>query len=56
MARLPRGQDPRVMLSVRVPADVLAAARAEADRRGETVTAVVERALRRYARASVTKP
>ena len=36
--------------SVRVPDDVWAAAKAEAERRGETVTDAVVRFLRRYGR------
>lgn len=36
--------------SVRVPDDLWAAAKAEAERRGETVTDVLLRALRRYVR------
>ena len=37
--------------SVRVPDDVWQAAKAEAERRGETVTDAVVRALRRYGRS-----
>lgn len=37
--------------SIRVPDDVWEAARAEAESRGETVTDVIVRALKRYAKA-----
>ena len=42
--------------SVRVPDDVWEAAKAEAARRGETVTDAVVRFLRRYGRPSSSPP
>ena len=43
---------PTPLRSVRVPDDVWQAAKAEAERRGETVTDAVVRSLRRYGRRS----
>jgi len=48
MPNQPRPDNPA--RSVRVPDDLWTAAKAEAERRGETVTDVLLRALRRYVR------
>ncbi len=46
---MPSQHDPnRRAVTYRLPADVVAAARTLAAQRGETMTAVVERALRLY--------
>lgn len=50
MSRRPNGVKPHPGRTVRIPDDVWDAAKAEAERRGETLTAAILRFLTRYGR------